>query len=152
MDTSRHLGPRLRLLNQQIHQYMDTRFAALELTGSQSFLLRYLMERGEVSPKDLEQRFHLSHPTVSGILQRLEAKGFITVAPSAHDRRCKRIRATEKAIQQQKEVCKSFSAMEQIMIRHMSDSDVETLIRLLDLAAENLKETEKEAFHPCSND
>ena len=149
MDTSRHLGPRLRLLNQEIHQYMDKRFAALELTGSQSFLLRYLMENDEVYPKDLEQRFRLSHPTVSGILQRLESKGFITMEPSEHDRRCKRIRATEKAILRQKEVCKSFAAMEQVMIQDMSDHEVEGLIRLLDLAAENLRKKEEEEEPSC---
>ena len=147
MDTSKHLGPRLRLLNQEIHQYMDERFAALELTGSQSFLLRCLMENEEVYPKDLEQRFHLSHPTVSGILQRLESKGFITVEPSARDRRCKRIRATEKASLCQKEVCKSFAAMEQVMVKGMSDEDIELLIRLLDLAADNLKASEEEEIN-----
>ena len=152
MDTSKHLGPRLRLLNQQIHQYMDQRFAALDLTGSQSFFLRYLTENDEVYPKDLEQRFHLSHPTVSGILQRLESKGFITMEASEHDRRCKRIRPTEKAIVRQKEVCKSFAAMEQVMVQEMSEEDIQTLIRLLDMAAENLKKTEQEEPNLCSND
>lgn len=94
-DCSQNLGPRLRYLNNRITQYMDQQFLALDLTSTQSFLLHHLSlhEQEAVYPKDLEKRFHLTHPTVSGVLQRLEAKNFIIIEPDKADRRCKRIRA-----------------------------------------------------------
>ena len=82
-DCSQNLGPRLRHLSNRITQYMDQQFLALDLTSTQSFILHYLvLHEGEhVYPKDLEKRFHLTHPTVSGVLQRLEAKDFVVLEP-----------------------------------------------------------------------
>ena len=44
---------------------MDQQFLALDLTSTQSFLLHHLSlhEHEAVYPKDLEKRFHLTHPT-----------------------------------------------------------------------------------------
>ena len=41
--------------------------------------------------RDLEAKFDLTHPTVSGILSRLEAGGYLELKPDEHDRRFKRI-------------------------------------------------------------
>ena len=98
-DCSQNLGPRLRHLSNRITQYMDQQFLALDLTSTQSFVLHYLvLHEGEhLYPKDIEKRFHLTHPTVSGVLQRLEAKDFVVLEPDRDDRRCKRIRLTDRA-------------------------------------------------------
>ena len=78
-DCSQNLGPRLRHLSNRITQYMDQQFLALDLTSTQSFILHHLVlhEGEQIYPKDIEKRFHLTHPTVSGVLQRLEAKDFV---------------------------------------------------------------------------
>lgn len=83
MNVPRHLGHRVRILSQAIRQAIDRKLCDLDLTGQQSFIIRYLSERqGEVVyPKDIERRFNLTHPTVSGLLQRLESKGFLTCEP-----------------------------------------------------------------------
>ena len=130
-DCSQNLGPRLRYLNNRITQYMDQQFLALDLTSTQSFLLHHLSlhEQEAVYPKDLEKRFHLTHPTVSGVLQRLEAKNFIIIEPDKADRRCKRIRLTDRARR-----CDECAGM--------TEAEQQTLRRLLDLAAENLKITQ----------
>ena len=97
-DCSQNLGPRLRYLNNRITQYMDQQFLALDLTSTQSFILHHLSlhEHEAVYPKDLEKRFHLTHPTVSGVLQRLEAKNFI--GPAAATRpSARRLRRSSSA-------------------------------------------------------
>ena len=83
-DCSQNLGPRLRHLSNRITQYMDQQFLALDLTSTQSFILHHLVlhEGEQIYPKDIEKRFHLTHPTVSGVLQRLEAKDGTTAAAS----------------------------------------------------------------------
>ena len=104
------------------------------------------MHDGEVVyPKDIEKRFNLTHPTVSGLLQRLEAKGFITCIPDPDDRRYKRVAITPSAREIQAEICRHIQSMEQAMIAGMRDDEVETFIRLLDMAAENIiAENQKE--------
>ena len=115
MNAPRHLGHRVRILSQAIRQAIDRKLCDLDLTGQQSFIIRYLSERqGEVVyPKDIERRFNLTHPTVSGLLQRLESKGFLTCEPDPDDRRYKRIVLTEKAAECQKEIWQHILTIEQ---------------------------------------
>ena len=90
MNAPRHLGHRVRILSQAIRQAIDRKLCDLDLTGQQSFIIRYLSERqGEVVyPKDIERRFNLTHPTVSGLLQRLESKGFLSCERPALQAHC----------------------------------------------------------------
>ena len=133
-------GHRVRILSQAIRQAIDRKLCDLDLTGQQSFIIRYLSERqGEVVyPKDIERRFNLTHPTVSGLLQRLESKGFLSCEPDPDDRRYKRIVLTEKAAECQKEIWQHILTIEQTMTAGMQESEIDTLVRLLDLAAKNL--------------
>lgn len=140
-ELSDRLIPRLRMLNNGIKQHMDQQFLKLDLTATQSFVLHYLAlhEAEPIYPKDLEHSFHLTHPTISGILQRLEAKGFITIEQDHTDRRCKRIRMTQKAHCCEKAVGNSFRQLDQAMSTGMSTQERAELLRLLDLATENLR-------------
>ena len=150
-DCSQNLGPRLRYLNNRITQYMDQQFLALDLTSTQSFILHHLSlhENEAMYPKDIEKRFHLTHPTVSGVLQRLEAKNFIVIEPDRADRRCKRIRLTDRARRYDEAVGQAFETLERLMCSGMSEEEQQTLLRLLDLASANLRSTqETEVSHP----
>ena len=149
MEEKLFLFRRFRFLDQAGKQRVDQQFQEMELTAMQSYILRYLHERrGEVVyPKDIEQRFRLTHPTVSGLLARLEAKGFITCTPDPDDRRCKRVEQTEKAGQCHRVICETFRALERETLRGFSPEEVQTLLALLDRAIENLSE-EKEALQP----
>ena len=150
-DCSQNLGPQLRYLNNRITQYMDQQFLALDLTSTQSFILHHLSlhENEAMYPKDIENRFHLTHPTVSGVLQRLEAKNFIVIEPDRADRRCKRIRLTDRARRCDEAVRHAFETLERLMCSGMSEEEQQTLLRLLDLASANLRTTqETEVSHP----
>ena len=142
-------------MSQAIRQAIDRKLTDLDLTGQQSFIIRFLSEQqGEVVyPKDIEKRFNLTHPTVSGLLQRLESKGFLTCEPDPDDRRFKRVLLTKKAEECQKEIWQHIQSLERTMTAGMSEEDIDTLVRLLDQAAENLDvsmnfESIKEACKP----
>ena len=147
MEENLFLFRRFRLLDQAGKQRVDQQFQEMELTAMQSYVLRYLHDRaGEVVyPKDIEQRFHLTHPTVSGLLARLEAKGFIVCTPAPDDRRGTRVTATEKAEQCHLRIRDTFHALEQETLQNFSPEEVQTLLRLLDRAIENLSEGKEEA-------
>lgn len=140
MEPPRHLGMRVRILSQAIHTAIDRKLTALGLTGQQSFVLRYLSEHKDdpVYARDIEKRFNLTHPTVSGILQRLEAKGFLASEPDSADRRCKRVNLTPKAEECQKEIALHIQSLERTMMRGMTPDEAENFMRLLELAYENL--------------
>ena len=78
-------------------QMRNESIAELELTSSQAFVLGYLVRSSPepVYPGDIVRRFGWRHPTVSGILQRLEAKGYATKQRGAADGRQVNIRLTD---------------------------------------------------------
>ena len=87
-----HYGHLIRILHWCTDQSMTAALEKMELTAAQGHIMGFLSRQTPPPcPRDLEEAFHLSHPTVSGILSRLEQKGFIRLQTDPNDRRCKRI-------------------------------------------------------------
>ena len=87
-----HYGHLLRILHWCTDQSMTAALEQMDLTAAQGHIMGYLSHQdAPPCPRDIEDAFHLSHPTVSGLLSRLEQKGFIALRTDPNDRRCKRI-------------------------------------------------------------
>ena len=87
----------LRILHWCTDQSMTSALETMELTAAQGHIMAYLAHRKTPPcPRDIESVFQLSHPTVSGILSRLEQKGFVELRTDPADRRCKRIHVLPK--------------------------------------------------------
>lgn len=88
----KHYGRMARILHWCTDQSMTAELEKMDLTAAQGHIMGYLAHRKQPPcPRDIEQEFHLSHPTVSGILSRLEQKDFIALRTDPDDRRVKRI-------------------------------------------------------------
>ena len=73
-----HYGHLIRILHSQTDQTITNALAAMELTSSQGHIMGYLAHCVQAPcSRDIEEAFHLSHPTVSGLLSRLEKRGFV---------------------------------------------------------------------------
>ena len=91
------VGVLLKVTEKEIEQDFNNKAQQLGLTAAQMHTLHYICRRsGEICQRDIEARFDLSHATVSGILTRLQNKGFIETAPGS-DRRRKTVTATPAA-------------------------------------------------------
>ena len=95
--TKKSYGLYIKSLHFFLDQIMARELLDFELTPSQARIVGYLIH-SESPPcaRDVEAFFDLSHPTVSGILSRMEGKGFIEMRPDENDRRIKRIYPLEK--------------------------------------------------------
>lgn len=95
--TDDHLGHSFKKLHFLMEQAINQRLVELDLTTAQGHAIGYLSHAKEPPcARDIETAFGLSHATVSGILSRMEAKGFIEQRPDPDDRRIKRIYLLEK--------------------------------------------------------
>ena len=91
-------GGRIRLLHWGTSQAMNESLARIGLTSAQGrIMFRLMHSKAHLRARDIEREFCLSHPTVSGILSRLEKKGFIELRPDPADKHCKRIYVLDKA-------------------------------------------------------
>ena len=103
MHRERSLSGYLRTLANALVQELGQGLDTLGLTPAQGMFLHRIWYCREVlgqglCAKDLEQFFNIRHSTVSGILQRMEATGFLTFTVSELDHRRKQICLTQKAL------------------------------------------------------
>ena len=91
-----HYGHLIRILHWCTDQTMTDALNKLNLTAAQGRLMAFVVHRGEqpTYAKDVEAELHLTHPTVSGLLSRLEQKGFVEGFGDPADRRVKLVRIT----------------------------------------------------------
>jgi len=90
----------IKMLNTAIERMMNREMAELGLTYTQTTVIGYLLENQdkEICQKDIEYNLGLTHPTVSGILQRMEISRLIDTQPMTSDHRYKSIILTKNAI------------------------------------------------------
>lgn len=69
----------IKMLNTAIERVMNREMSDLGLTYTQTTVIGYLLEnRGQdICQRDIEYNLGLTHPTVSSILNRMEANGLI---------------------------------------------------------------------------
>ncbi|MCG3115459.1 MAG: MarR family transcriptional regulator [Candidatus Manganitrophus sp. SA1] len=76
-----------RRIFKAIHQYSEEVLKEFGVTGPQLWLLKTLREEGGTSVGELSEKMYLHISTVSGIIDRLEAKGYVVRKREAPDRR-----------------------------------------------------------------
>lgn len=112
---------------------------SLELTGAQGHIMAYLAHaKTPPCPRDLEAEFHLTHPTVSGLLSRLEQKGFIELRTDPEDRRIRRIYVLEKGRQCHEVMHNTILRNEQRMVEGFTQEEQEVFSDLLQRAIRNM--------------
>lgn len=109
------------------------------LTAAQANILIFLSKVDhQVNQRELESYFHLSNPTVTGLMKRMEAKGFIRREVSREDGRAKYIILTEKAMEISSEVQQNMAQMEQKVVQGMAETEQEQFHALLLQALKNI--------------
>ena len=134
-----HYGHMIRILHWCTDQRMSNALEAMDLTAAQGHIMGYLIHRKEPAcPKDVEEVFHLTHPTVSGLLSRLEKKAFIEFRPDESDRRCKRIHVLPKGREYHETMNRTILENEEQLVRGFSQEEKAQFAALLSRAIENM--------------
>jgi DNA-binding MarR family transcriptional regulator len=135
----KHYGHRIRLLHWGADQNVTNALAQMELTASQGRIMGYLAHRQEAPcSRDIEEAFHMSHPTVSGLLSRLEKKGFIEFRPDEQDRRCKRIYILDKGWKCNELMYQTIMDNEKRMVQGFTEQEQELFSDFLERAIANM--------------
>ena len=129
----------VRILHWCTHQSMDHALEKMELTAAQGHIMAYLAHAKEPPcPRDLEAEFQLTHPTVSGLLSRLEQKGFVELRTDPEDRRCKRIYVLPKGQQCHELMHQTIQKNEQRMTEGFTEEEQRIFSDLLQRAIRNM--------------
>jgi MarR family transcriptional regulator, organic hydroperoxide resistance regulator len=93
-EVAGHIRALDRAVNRQIHHDV----ARSGLTGPQVRTIEVLYDSGPLSVKDLSAKLHLSHSTVSGIVDRLARRQLVRREPHPEDRRVSRVAVTREVM------------------------------------------------------
>ena len=118
---------------------MTSALEEMDLTAAQGRIMGFLAHQQEPPcPRDIETEFHLSHPTVSGLLSRLEQKGFIQHCPDPVDRRCKRIFIQPKGQECLQTMHQTIRGIETLLVQDFTEEEKQQFSSFLHRAITNM--------------
>ena len=135
------LARKLKTIDETFKKKANNDLLEMDLTFAQHHTLVYLVHQPEHTAelKAIEREFRVSQPTVAGIAQRLEAKGYVESLGNPRDKRVKLIRLTPQG----EELCrrsweKMRGRMDALTVG-LSEEDLAELDRLLDVVYRNIE-------------
>ncbi len=130
------IGKDIFITSKTLRRYIDRNMPCEILTGGQGRILDAIVmstEHGEdIYQKDLESEFHIRGSSVTGVLQLMEKKGFITRKSSSRDGRLKRILPTEEGIRMHEAVRSNIAQNERGLKSVLTEEEISDLRRILE--------------------
>lgn len=133
------VGYLLKQISDKIKVSVDANFKEQGITYSQANVLGYLETHGgSATQKEIEVHLAVSHPTVTGIVSRLEKNGFLTCYPDPADKRNKIVCQTAKALALGDTMKKQRESHHDLLHRGLTDEEIATMERCLKIMYKNL--------------
>lgn len=134
------IGYLIKIINDKAKVKADAELNMYELTLSQSRVLTYLHSKdGQATQKEIEDSLDVSHPTVVGIVSRMEQHGYVTTWLDTKQQRSKMVCLTDKARTMVQELERMVQEHEHIMLRGLTQKQVTELAEMLRIIYGNLE-------------
>ena len=144
MMQKRDVGYLIKNISDKLKVKADAELKQYNLTLTQSRVFAYLGRRGgQATQKEIEVFLEVSHPTIVGIVSRMEQNGYVTSWPS-EDGRNKNVKLTSQAEAIGTEMEQRILAKEQALLAPLSLEDQERLREMLLAIWKNLDGIEAE--------
>lgn len=146
LEENKDIGFLLKIISDKLSKMANYFLRNNGVTFSQGRVLHFIynQKNHEVTQKKIETYLKVSHPAVTGIISRLEEKGFVKSEISVNRRLTKIVQLTEKGIKNHEEAGFNKESHEKILSKKLTDYEKETLIKLLKKVYESLYEAENE--------
>ena len=132
------VGYLIKNISDKLKVRADAELKQYHLTISQSRVLIYLRSRGgQATQKEIETYLDVAHPTVVGLVSRMEQNGYVTCW-SCEDGRNKYVKLTPQAEAIDKDMQENMHANEEMLLAPLSPEDREQLRDFLLTVAEHL--------------
>ena len=133
------VGYLFKLIHDRVKVNADADLKSHGLTLTQSRVLAYLESSGgTASQKELEDYLQVSHPTITGVVSRMEQNGFLSSRTDSSDRRNKIVSITKKAYLTGRTMTNAVESFEKKLTAGLSDEELSELKRMLLVILNNL--------------
>lgn len=134
------VGYLIKNINDKLKAKADADLKHYNLTLTQSRVFAFLRHKGgQATQKEIETFLEVSHPTVVGIVSRMEQNGHVTTRTDARDKRNKIVKLTRQAEELGIDMEHNILATEKKIISTLSDEDAERLREMLLIIYKNLE-------------
>ena len=136
------IGFMFKQINNIYEKDFNQLLKTLGITASQCAVLDYLFHssKEEVTQRDIEKALCLRNPTVTGLLQRLDEKGYVLIVPNAKDKRKKNVYLTEKAYDIQRRMEADRRRIDKNLTLGMTRREVQALQKMLNRVLYNVSD------------
>lgn len=132
------VGYLIKSINDKLKVKADEELKSYNLTFAQSRVFAYLQEKGgKATQKEIEIFLDVSHPTVVGIVSRMEQNGYVNCFKD-EDNRNKIVRLTAKADSVGMNLEQSMRNTEKMLLAPLTTEEAEKLKQMLLLICNNL--------------
>ena len=134
------IGYLIKNINDKLKVKADADLKHSKLTLSQSRVLAFLDSKGgQATQKEIEVYLEVSHPTVVGIMSRMEPNGDLECGVVKKDKRNKIVALTEQAKALGKEREQRIFDNEKRLLASLSEDDIKKLKQMLLTMYNNLE-------------
>ncbi len=134
------IGYLIKNINDRLKVKADADLKCYNLTWTQSRVLAFLKSKGGcATQKEIEVFLKVSHPTVVGVISRMEQKGHVICWIDEADKRNKIVKLTEQADILEKDMEQNILENEKKMLASISEKDVAHLKEMLSVIYKNLE-------------
>ena len=133
------VGYQFKIIDEKIKLRAEEDLKRHGLTLTQTRVMGFLSEMGgQVTQKEIEEDLQVSHPTVVGLVSRMEQKGFLTTRPDPMDRRNKLVELTDKARELDEAIDMTVAQHDAQLLRGFTEQEREMLQGFLSRISRNL--------------
>lgn len=134
------IGYLLKQITDKIKASADADLKCRNLTLSQVRVLEYVSNKGgKVTQKSIEEYLNVSHPTVVGIVSRMEKNGYLLSYTDKDDRRNKIVEMTDRAAYISHEMQNEILSQEARLLQGLTEEEIESLHRMLHIIFKNIE-------------
>ncbi|MEE1185813.1 MAG: MarR family transcriptional regulator [Acutalibacteraceae bacterium] len=129
---NKDIGYLIKNINDKLKARADADLKNSKLTLSQSRVLTFLDNKGgQATQKEIEVFLEVSHPTVVGIISRMEQNGHLRCRVDETDKRNKIVALTQQAKALSVEMKQRIAANERKLLTSLSANDIKKLKQML---------------------
>lgn len=110
------------------------------LTLAQAFVLNHLFRKDGLTQTEIAELMDIGTVTVSGLLDRLEVRGWVVRTTDLKDRRAKQVWLTPEASNIQKKMAECLQRLNDITMEGLDAAEIEQLSTMLRKAKVNLSQ------------
>lgn len=134
------IGGMIKYISDKVRQKADNNLKDHNVTLSQVRVLNFLWrENGSCSQKQIEDFLQVSHPTIVGLVSRMEQSGYIQTSVSPDDKRNKIVTVTDSGMSLACELCRYMEDIDKRMLVGLTDEQQAQLADMLYIVAQNFE-------------